>query len=185
MRYDIYVYQNNILEEMEEIFYDLNPSTQIQYLSQSLMLISLTLSVEEDLIDLHMVHASIISDFGVDTTFIYLKTDVYQYIHKDIIAQHIIHLSKGVYDVSTLLQVFAKIQSIKASIKRLLVDFIGQENVDTILMVAKMNMNFSLTAKKLFLHRNSLNYRIDKIHQMTDIDVKTFKGLRALVSILE
>jgi DNA-binding PucR family transcriptional regulator len=73
----------------------------------------------------------------------------------------------------------------KQMIKRNLVDFLGQDYVNTILMIAKSNMNLSISAKKLFLHRNSLNYRIEKIESMTGIDIKTFKGLRALVSILE
>ncbi len=36
--------------------------------------------------------------------------------------------------------------------------------------------NATLTAKKLFMHRNSLQYRIDKFIEKTGIDIKSFHG---------
>lgn len=36
--------------------------------------------------------------------------------------------------------------------------------------------NATLTAKQLFMHRNSLQYRIDKFIEKTGIDIKTFHG---------
>ncbi|MED0657690.1 helix-turn-helix domain-containing protein [Anoxybacillus ayderensis] len=38
------------------------------------------------------------------------------------------------------------------------------------------NLNVSLAAKKLHMHRNSLQYRIDKLIEKTGIDIKQFKG---------
>lgn len=32
------------------------------------------------------------------------------------------------------------------------------------------------TAEKIYLHRNTLNYRLDRIHKLTGLDLKTFKG---------
>lgn len=32
------------------------------------------------------------------------------------------------------------------------------------------------TAESLYLHRNTLNYRLDRIHKLTGLDLKTFKG---------
>ena len=42
------------------------------------------------------------------------------------------------------------------------------------------NMNSSATSKKLFMHRNTLNYRIDNFIEQTKINVKTFKGANAI-----
>jgi DNA-binding PucR family transcriptional regulator len=35
-------------------------------------------------------------------------------------------------------------------------------------------MNVSLAAKKLYLHRNTLQYRVDKFIEKTGIDIKHF-----------
>ncbi|PAV29317.1 hypothetical protein CIL05_13050 [Virgibacillus profundi] len=36
------------------------------------------------------------------------------------------------------------------------------------------NLNISVTAKELYMHRNSLQYRLDKFHEKTGIDVRQF-----------
>ncbi len=41
-------------------------------------------------------------------------------------------------------------------------------------------MNSSSTSKKLYMHRNTLNYRIDNFIEATKINVKTFKGANAV-----
>jgi DNA-binding PucR family transcriptional regulator len=38
-----------------------------------------------------------------------------------------------------------------------------------------MQLNASLTAKRLFIHRNSLQYRIDKFIERTGIDIRQLK----------
>ncbi|OQP06908.1 PucR family transcriptional regulator [Geobacillus sp. 46C-IIa] len=42
------------------------------------------------------------------------------------------------------------------------------------------NLNVSMAAKKLYMHRNSLQYRIDKWTEQTGIDIKRFKGAAAI-----
>ena len=37
------------------------------------------------------------------------------------------------------------------------------------------NLNISVAAKKLYMHRNSLQYRIDKFYEKTGIDIRTFQ----------
>ncbi|MCF7923711.1 MAG: helix-turn-helix domain-containing protein [Candidatus Izimaplasma sp.] len=185
MRFDVFIYQKSIKRDMEEVFEKLNNHVNIEYLDDEIMMIKIDLDVDETLIDLDMVHASIVTDFGVDTTMIYLKENVYNFISKAFITKWIKTLPCKVFDIVDILIVLAKNNFERLILKRHLVNYLGQETINTILMIAKKNMNLSVAAKKLYLHRNSLNYRIDKIYQLTDIDVKTFRGLRALVSVLE
>lgn len=45
----------------------------------------------------------------------------------------------------------------------------------TIKTYMRCNLNASLTAKRLFIHRNSLQYRIDKFIERTAIDIRQFE----------
>lgn len=46
----------------------------------------------------------------------------------------------------------------------------------TIKLYLENNLNTSQTAKQLFMHRNSLQYRVDKFIEKTGSDLKTFSG---------
>ncbi|WP_019240355.1 MULTISPECIES: PucR family transcriptional regulator [Bacillus] len=48
------------------------------------------------------------------------------------------------------------------------------EMIHTIKTYLTLNRNATLTAKQLFIHRNSLQYRIDKFTEKTDLDIKNF-----------
>ncbi|WP_462408889.1 PucR family transcriptional regulator [Neobacillus sp. Marseille-QA0830] len=50
------------------------------------------------------------------------------------------------------------------------------EMYSTILVFLENNLNASLTAKKLYIHRNTLQYRIDKFTEKTGIGLKDFYG---------
>ena len=50
------------------------------------------------------------------------------------------------------------------------------ELLETIKVYLESNLNVSLAAKKLYMHRNSLQYRIDKFIEKTGIDIKHFQG---------
>ncbi|MGM7683778.1 PucR family transcriptional regulator [Cytobacillus sp. Hm23] len=50
------------------------------------------------------------------------------------------------------------------------------ELLQTIRLFIECNLNISLASKKLFIHRNSLQYRIDRFIEKTGIDIKSFKG---------
>ncbi len=57
--------------------------------------------------------------------------------------------------------------------------------LDTIKMFMHCNLNVSLTAKELYMHRNSLQYRLDKFIDKTGIDVRQFhQALTVYLAIL-
>lgn len=48
--------------------------------------------------------------------------------------------------------------------------------VRTCLQLLANDLNVSRTAKKLYMHRNTLIYRVKKLKRMTGLDVCTFNG---------
>lgn len=66
---------------------------------------------------------------------------------------------------------------IKKAVKELLDVFTDDpELFSTIKVFLENNLNASLTAKKLYIHRNTLQYRIDKFVEKTGIQLKDFYG---------
>ncbi|PLT31244.1 PucR family transcriptional regulator [Peribacillus deserti] len=53
--------------------------------------------------------------------------------------------------------------------------FDDQEMISTIKTYIECSSNASLAAKKLFMHRNSLQYRIDKFVEKTGLDIRGFE----------
>jgi len=52
----------------------------------------------------------------------------------------------------------------------------NSETIETVLGFIDHNLNATKTAKTLFMHRNTLNYRLDNFVRKTEIDVRTFTG---------
>ena len=59
------------------------------------------------------------------------------------------------------------------------------ELIYTIKMYLKLNQNVTETAKALFVHRNTLNYRIEKFNKLTGLDCTRFEdGLRISIGFM-
>lgn len=54
------------------------------------------------------------------------------------------------------------------------VDSLGQETMMTIQKFFENNLNVSETSRKLFVHRNTLVYRLEKIKKVTGLDLREF-----------
>lgn len=73
---------------------------------------------------------------------------------------------------------------------RFLIDAVLKDTADdeellrSIQIFLECNSNVSLAAKELYMHRNSLQYRIDKFIEKTNIDVKQFENALAVYLIL-
>ncbi len=55
-----------------------------------------------------------------------------------------------------------------------------KELIESIKVFFQCNLNVSLAAKQLYLHRNTLQYRIDKFIEKTGLNIKTFEGAVAV-----
>lgn len=53
-------------------------------------------------------------------------------------------------------------------------DDFDEETVSTINQFFENNLNVSETARQLYIHRNTLVYRLDKLQKLTNLDLRTF-----------
>ncbi|PFO04269.1 hypothetical protein COJ85_12465 [Bacillus sp. AFS076308] len=67
---------------------------------------------------------------------------------------------------------------LKAKVSQEIIDLFNEdyEMFSTIKVFLENNLNASMTAKKLYIHRNTLQYRIDKFVEKTGISLKDFYG---------
>ena len=51
---------------------------------------------------------------------------------------------------------------------------LNEETLDTVNMFFASDLNMSDTARQMFIHRNTLTYRLDKIRKETGLDLRKF-----------
>ncbi|WP_079709093.1 PucR family transcriptional regulator [Paraliobacillus ryukyuensis] len=96
---------------------------------------------------------------------------------------------KSVVDYTEIIPLLFK-PSLTENDYKLMVDTVLQETredetlLETIQTFLECNSNVSLTAKKMYMHRNSLQYRIEKFIEKTTIDVKQFTNAVSVYLIL-
>ena len=54
-------------------------------------------------------------------------------------------------------------------------DDFEEETLDTIMKFFENSLNVSETSRQLFIHRNTLVYRLDKIQKLTNLDLRVFE----------
>ncbi len=91
-------------------------------------------------------------------------------------------INYGIYDIANFILEISinKLDGFKKKLKNHYYNLVGIENLNTALGFIENNFNASSTSKQLYLHRNTLNYRLDNFHQKTEIDIKNFKMAMAL-----
>ena len=90
---------------------------------------------------------------------------------KIIVSYDNLGIARLVYQLpTTLCEMFLKEVFKKGSI-----DSLDQETLFTIRRFFENNLNVSETSRKLFVHRNTLVYRLEKIRKITGLDLRDFE----------
>ena len=91
-------------------------------------------------------------------------------------------LNKGIYLIENLIYELVKHNKIEL-IKKLRSYYYNRfspETIETILGFIDQDLNATKTSKVLYMHRNTLNYRLDNFIKKTEIDVRKFRGALAI-----
>lgn len=89
---------------------------------------------------------------------------------KTIISYEHLGIARLIYQLpTTLCEMF-----LKEVFKRGSIDNLDQDTLFTIQTFFDYNLNVSETSRRLFVHRNTLVYRLEKIHERTGLDLRDF-----------
>jgi len=89
---------------------------------------------------------------------------------KTVICYENLGISRLIYQLpTTLCEIF-----LSEVFKRSPIESLDQETLFTIYKFFENNLNVSETSRKLFVHRNTLVYRLDKIKKITGLDLRVF-----------
>lgn len=88
----------------------------------------------------------------------------------------------GVYTIESAIAkiVLLNINDAKIALRDYYYNLIGAETIQTVLGFIESDLNGSKASKKLYMHRNTLNYRLDHFISVSGIDVRTFQGAFAI-----
>ncbi len=89
---------------------------------------------------------------------------------KNIISYHNLGIGRLIYQLpTTLCELF-----LNEVFKKESISVLDSETIYTIQKFFENNLNVSETSRKLFVHRNTLVYRLDKIKKLTGLDLREF-----------
>lgn len=147
-------------------------------LDTSETLITLTLlDDQEDTLQADELKDLIESDFNLPVTM--LETGEIETVYsKALIQRCLTVVPKGLYDLEALLfKVSQHDQTLEKTLKNVFDKALTQELKQTVLAFASHQMNVSLSAKALYMHRNTMHYRLTSFQQKTHLDPYRFDVL--------
>lgn len=92
-----------------------------------------------------------------------------------LISRYMKVVPSGIYTFKSILSSIKKEYSDKALSEYVLKQFFQDEEMKKILQVLFLeNLNVSKASKELYMHRNTLNYKLDRFYEVTGFDVRHF-----------
>ncbi|MFH0993552.1 MAG: helix-turn-helix domain-containing protein [bacterium] len=100
----------------------------------------------------------------------------------DAILPQLPKMAPGVYGIAELIAeiVLLDLAVLRTALKDYYFNLVGNETVETAVGFIRENQNASRAARRLYMHRNTLNYRLDHFTARTGIDVRSFTGALAV-----
>jgi hypothetical protein len=178
----IYIYHPALPEEIGQIFEALNDKIHIERQTDSMIVLFDEDYYNEEPIDLEEFYLLLIEDFEQQFTMFLEPYMDKEFDLANEIEAFLPSLPPSLYYFEDIITYAVLLQNsnLKQQIKTYLLTVTNAEVIHTVREFIENNMNSSLSAKKLYMHRNTLNYRIDNFIDASHINVKTFKGANAI-----
>jgi hypothetical protein len=182
MKRRIHLYHPAMPEELPLVFEELSDKIHVESHNGSHLTLLDTDYYNEEPIDFEELYLLVTTDFETSFTM-FLEP----YLEEEFsLADHIVaflpDLPAGLYwfdDIITY-AVLRQNESLKQEIQAYILMRTNADVIHTVREFIHNNMNSSVSAKKLYMHRNTLHYRIDNFIEATSINVKTFHGANAI-----
>jgi hypothetical protein len=99
-----------------------------------------------------------------------------------VISKYLPRFNLGVYNIADFISEICleKHNEMKLTLKSYYYNYVGVETVETVLGFIENSFNASNSAKKMYMHRNTLNYRIENFIRKTEIDIRDFMQALAI-----
>ncbi|MBE6137071.1 MAG: hypothetical protein E7176_01580 [Erysipelotrichaceae bacterium] len=91
---------------------------------------------------------------------------------KEVALELIESLTSGMYDIKSALLSLDEIKN-KSRILELILESSGID-AEFIRSFSENNLNVSQASKNMFIHRNTMNYKIEKLYELSGFDLKSF-----------
>lgn len=100
----------------------------------------------------------------------------------NLIEEQLALFDPGVYDLADVIifSVSRRMDHLTAKLHKQITQLVGEETMRTVFAFMKAELNQTQAAKQLYMHRNTLLYRLDHFKRLTLIDVSKFRGAFAI-----
>lgn len=136
----------------------------------------------EDEFDLPHLRELSLQEIYLD--FIGFELPQSEYVDRQILFDLLPKLGYGTYNMTTLIKhICINEPEQKELFRHMFIAQFGRDTIDSVLGFIENDMNASKASKALFMHRNTINYRLDNFILKSEINIRTFSGAFALYSL--
>jgi len=183
----IYIYQKPLNKELVGLFESINDEIVVETKKADMLILKDQDYYNPEPVDFEAYAELIEEDFeGTITMFIEPYTNDDFPFDTELI-QLIKEVPNRVYFFEDIITyaVLKEKENLKQKMNDYITSKVSSDVIYTVRKFIENNMNSSQSAKKLYMHRNTLNYRVDNFIESVHINVKTFKGASAIYLLYE
>lgn len=187
MKRKVYIYQKPLSEEIITLFESVNENIIVDQVEDNFLTIIDDDYFNEEPIDLSSFQELIFEDFGSEISMFIEPYSSEEFKLGKHLKELLPDLPSNVYFFEDIIPyvILKEKHKLRDHIVSYITEITNAEVVHTVREFIENNMNSSQSAKKLYMHRNTLNYRIDNFIEATDINVRTFKGANAIYMLFK